>query len=140
MHVVWKMKRMWKYFVVILFPVSNILTGIIVSYHSYSHAAIAKCFKGLPPAIHRQPGALVMDVAHRGFTMDDQMDVDTLPFIYIITPTHARYTQKVDLTSLCHTLMHVPNVIWIVVEDSEFKTEVVLKLLQVYFHLSHCNL
>lgn len=89
---------------------------------------IAKCIrKDLPSAIHREPE---FDVTNKGLTMYDQLDTDTLPFIYVITPTHARYTQKVDLMSLCHTLMHVPNLVWIVIEDSEFKTDLVLKLLQ----------
>ena len=52
-----------------------------------------------------------------------------LPTIFAITPTYARYTQRVDLTSLCHTLMHVPDIIWIVIEDSEQKTELVTNLL-----------
>ena len=53
--------------------------------------------------------------------------------IYFITPTYARRTQKVDLTSLCQTLMHVPKLVWIVVEDSPVKTALVTNL------LSRCN-
>jgi len=53
-----------------------------------------------------------------------------LPTIFIITPTYKRLTQKVDLTSLCHTLMHVPNLHWIVVEDSEQRTDLVAHLLR----------
>ena len=49
--------------------------------------------------------------------------------IFAITPTYARDTQRVDLTSLCHTLLHVPEIIWIVVEDSDHKTELVSYLL-----------
>jgi galactosylgalactosylxylosylprotein 3-beta-glucuronosyltransferase 3 len=52
-----------------------------------------------------------------------------LPTIYAITPTYARSTQRVDLTSLCHTLMHVPQITWIVVEDSINKTQPVMNLL-----------
>jgi len=50
--------------------------------------------------------------------------------IFFITPTYTRPTQKVDLTSLCHTLMHVPRLHWIVVEDSDHSTELVSRLLQ----------
>lgn len=33
------------------------------------------------------------------------------------------------MTSVCITLMHIPNLVWIVVEDSEHKTELVTNLL-----------
>ena len=46
-----------------------------------------------------------------------------VPTVYAITPTYARATQRVDLVSLCHTLMHVPFITWIVVEDSVTKTQ-----------------
>jgi len=36
----------------------------------------------------------------------------------------------VDLTSLCHTLIHVPTLHWIVVEDSAHSPELVSRLLQ----------
>ena len=52
-----------------------------------------------------------------------------VPTIYAITPTYTRYTQRVDLTSLCHTLMHVPEITWIVVEDAVNKTQAVTNLL-----------
>ena len=52
-----------------------------------------------------------------------------LPTIYAITPTYARATQRVDLISLCHTLMHVPKITWIVVEDSVDRTQTVKNLL-----------
>ncbi len=51
------------------------------------------------------------------------------PNIFAITPTYARYTQKVDLTSLCHMVMHVQNIVWIIVEDSNEKTGLVADLL-----------
>ena len=47
------------------------------------------------------------------------------------TPTHMRLTQKVDLTSLCQTLMSVPQLVWIVVEDSDMKNVMVTQLLKV---------
>ncbi|XP_064382105.1 galactosylgalactosylxylosylprotein 3-beta-glucuronosyltransferase I-like isoform X2 [Halichondria panicea] len=49
--------------------------------------------------------------------------------IFAITPTYARYTQKVDLTSLCQMAMHVQNLVWIIVEDSSEKTDLVADLL-----------
>ena len=53
-----------------------------------------------------------------------------LPPIFMITPTYPRWTQKADLTRLSQTLMHVPNLRWIVVEDAEEKTELVKNLLK----------
>lgn len=52
-----------------------------------------------------------------------------LPPIFMITPTYARWTQKADLTRLTQTLMHVQNLHWIVVEDSEEKTKLVTNFL-----------
>ena len=52
-----------------------------------------------------------------------------MPTVYAITPTYARATQRVDLISLCHTLMHVPNITWIVIEDSVNKTQLVRDVL-----------
>ena len=49
--------------------------------------------------------------------------------IFAITPTYARLTQKVDLTSLCYNIQNIPNFIWIVIEDSKTKTDVVARLL-----------
>lgn len=48
----------------------------------------------------------------------------------MVTPTYARWTQKADLTRLCQTLMHVPKLHWIVVEDAENPTDLVTKLLR----------
>lgn len=49
--------------------------------------------------------------------------------VFAITPTYTRYTQKVDLTSLCQTVMHIPNFVWIVIEDAGQKTDLVSNLL-----------
>ena len=53
-----------------------------------------------------------------------------LATIFAITPTYARTSQKVDLTSLCQTVMNVPNFVWIVIEDSFEKTPLVTNLLE----------
>ena len=50
--------------------------------------------------------------------------------IFIITPTYKRLTQKIDLTSMCYTLMHVPNVVWIIIEDAPKPTQLVTNLLK----------
>lgn len=41
------------------------------------------------------------------------------PVIYIITPTYRRPEQLAELTRLGQTLLHVPAIHWIVVEDAE---------------------
>ena len=53
-----------------------------------------------------------------------------LPTIVAITPTYKRLTQKVDLVTLCNTIMHVPGILWIVVEDSSFKSSHVSNILR----------
>ena len=52
-----------------------------------------------------------------------------LPYIYVVTPTKIRFEQKADLTRLSYTLRHVPNLHWIVIEDSAYKTLLVEKFL-----------
>jgi len=53
----------------------------------------------------------------------------SLPWIFAITPTYSRYTQKADLIRLSQTLMHVTNLHWVIVEDSSYRTDLVSKLL-----------
>lgn len=53
-----------------------------------------------------------------------------LPWIYAITPTYGRFTQKADLVRLTQTLLHVTNLHWIIVEDSSNKTPLVGNLLK----------
>lgn len=66
--------------------------------------------------------------------------VPGLPVIYIITPTHRRLEQKAELTRLSHTLLHVYNIHWIVIEDSATKTDLVTNFLNTcglnYTHLN----
>lgn len=52
-----------------------------------------------------------------------------IPTIFFITPTYKRLTQKADLTRLSQTLLHVPKLHWILVEDSHEKTNLVQQFL-----------
>jgi len=52
------------------------------------------------------------------------------PWIFIITPTYARATQKAELTRLSHTFLHVPKLHWIVIEDAKERTTLVHKFLE----------
>ncbi|KFD55235.1 hypothetical protein M513_03876 [Trichuris suis] len=58
-----------------------------------------------------------------------QSSHDSIPTIYVVTPTYKRYTQKADLTRLSYTLMHVPNILWIVVEDASATSTLVTNVL-----------
>ncbi|KAK0054858.1 galactosylgalactosylxylosylprotein 3-beta-glucuronosyltransferase 1 [Biomphalaria pfeifferi] len=62
----------------------------------------------------------------------------SLSIIYVITPTYARLEQKAELTRLSHTLLHVPNIHWIVIEDSPEKTALVQNFLnRTRIHSTH---
>lgn len=49
--------------------------------------------------------------------------------IYVVTPTYDRYVQIADLTRLSNTLILVPKLHWIIVEDSNHKTTNVEKFI-----------
>jgi len=55
-----------------------------------------------------------------------------VPIIYLVTPTYRRSEQVPELTRLAQTLLHVPAIHWIVVEDSATKSKVIAALLQRY--------
>lgn len=57
-------------------------------------------------------------------------DYEKLPTIYVVTPTYARYVQKAELIRLSHTFMLVPNLHWIIVEDADWRTDMVSKLVR----------
>lgn len=65
---------------------------------------------------------------------------DTLPTIHVVTPTYGRPVQRAELTRLANTLLHVPNLHWILVEDAARPTAPVGRLLRNtglnYTHLS----
>lgn len=46
----------------------------------------------------------------------------SLPTIYVITPTYGKSTQFADLNRLKNTLLLVPKVFWIVIEDLSYKS------------------
>ncbi|XP_030636076.1 galactosylgalactosylxylosylprotein 3-beta-glucuronosyltransferase 3 [Chanos chanos] len=62
-----------------------------------------------------------------------------LPTIYVVTPTYARLVQKAELTRLAQTFLHVPQLHWVLVEDSAHPTSLVRDFLAAsgltYTHL-----
>ncbi|KAM6956555.1 galactosylgalactosylxylosylprotein 3-beta-glucuronosyltransferase 2 [Aplochiton taeniatus] len=67
-------------------------------------------------------------------------NLSALPMIYAITPTYSRPVQKAELTRLANTLRQVPRLHWILVEDSNARTDMVGRFLtrsgvQFYTHL-----
>ena len=65
---------------------------------------------------------------------------DVLPTIHVITPTYSRPVQKAELTRLANTFLHVPNLHWILVEDSQRQTPLVNQLLrETGLNYTHLN-
>jgi len=56
---------------------------------------------------------------HFSGKLSRENDTVSLPVIYIVTPTYARPVQKAELTRLQNTLIHVPSLHWILVEDAD---------------------
>lgn len=52
---------------------------------------------------------------------------ENMPTIYFVTPTYSRYVQKAELTRLSHTLILVPKLHWIIIEDSTVPTDRISK-------------
>ncbi|XP_076332568.1 galactosylgalactosylxylosylprotein 3-beta-glucuronosyltransferase 2-like [Tachypleus tridentatus] len=59
-----------------------------------------------------------------------------LPTIYVITGTYSRPTRMADITRLAMTLMHVPNLYWIVAEDGPTRSQLLADLLN-WTNISH---
>ncbi|XP_014671855.1 PREDICTED: galactosylgalactosylxylosylprotein 3-beta-glucuronosyltransferase 1-like [Priapulus caudatus] len=55
---------------------------------------------------------------------------ESVPTIYVITPTYWRPVQEAELTRLSHTFQLVPKLHWIVIEDSNTTTKLVGDLLR----------
>ncbi|XP_056100292.1 galactosylgalactosylxylosylprotein 3-beta-glucuronosyltransferase 1 isoform X2 [Rhinichthys klamathensis goyatoka] len=66
---------------------------------------------------------------------------DALPTLHVITPTYRRPVQKAELTRLTNTLLHVPNLHWLVVEDAAERTALVSRLLEnTGLNYTHLNI
>ena len=69
----------------------------------------------------------VVDFLNKSFALKNSLNFysnyDQLPTIYLVTPTYARFTQMADLNRLRNTLLNVPKILWIVIEDAPKKTD-----------------
>ncbi|XP_063860709.1 galactosylgalactosylxylosylprotein 3-beta-glucuronosyltransferase S-like [Scylla paramamosain] len=65
----------------------------------------------------------------RGGMMEEEPMDSSWPPVYLVTPTYRRTAQMADLTRLAQTLMLVPGLHWVVVEDAEVRSEAVAELL-----------
>ena len=80
---------------------------------------------------------------HLGSSNNDKRRVITdltMPTVFVVTPTFKRFVQKAELTRVSQALKPVKNLLWIVVEDSENKTNLVKSFLMTsglrYIHLN----
>ncbi|MFT7800273.1 galactosylgalactosylxylosylprotein 3-beta-glucuronosyltransferase 1-like, partial [Arapaima gigas] len=65
---------------------------------------------------------------------------EALPTIHVVTPTYSRPVQKAELTRLANTFLHVPNLHWVLVEDSARPTALVARLLrETGLNYTHLN-
>jgi len=112
----------------LLATMSKVLSALenrtLCSCHSTESQRVSSSDKSTP-----MPGEAIRTLTEM-VTLSTPENVDGMPTIFIITPTYARPTQKVDLTSMCHTLMHVPKVMWIIIEDADQKTDLVTRFLE----------
>ena len=65
---------------------------------------------------------------------------EELPIIYVITPTYQRPEQMAELVRLAQTLLHVPAIHWIVVEDAESLSKRVIDLLARFTQIPSTHL
>ncbi|XP_049805451.1 galactosylgalactosylxylosylprotein 3-beta-glucuronosyltransferase S [Schistocerca nitens] len=71
-------------------------------------------------------------LCHMSFEDSRNKNVDSIPTIYFITPTYPRREQAAELTRLGQTLMHIPNLHWIVADDNMVCSAMITKLLKKF--------
>ena len=76
----------------------------------------------------------VVDYLNKSFALKNFLNFyanyDKLPTIYLVTPTYARFTQMADLHRLRNTLINVPKILWMVIEDAPNKTDRVVDFMK----------
>ena len=61
---------------------------------------------------------------------------ENLPIIYLITPTYSRPEQKAELTRMGNTLLLVNSIHWILIEDSDSPSELLINFITRLLQLS----
>ncbi|KAA0704202.1 Galactosylgalactosylxylosylprotein 3-beta-glucuronosyltransferase 1 [Triplophysa tibetana] len=88
-----------------------------------------RCFRHQESCIKQN--TQIIEVSRTGYIYSRLLPwSDALPTLHVITPTYSRPVQKAELTRLSNTLLHVPNLHWLVVEDSARRTALVSRLLE----------
>ena len=75
-------------------------------------------------------GYLRQKLQNCGVNNPAQSHVEHFDTVFAITPTYSRPVQKAELTRLAQVFIMVPNLHWIVVEDSVTKTNLVTNFLR----------
>ncbi|CAB3373146.1 Hypothetical predicted protein [Cloeon dipterum] len=120
-------RQMKKRAVVLLVGLVGLCALLLIASHSNRTAATEALSRQDDPfaEIARLKRHLVLMKA-KGCVEED----DDLPVIFAITPTYARPEQKAELTRLSQTLLLVPSLHWVVVEDADKPTKLVTNLLE----------
>jgi beta-1,3-glucuronyltransferase len=82
------------------------------------------------PPIYPKPGQEVSAICNISLSSSRVTLDDSLPLIYMITPTYSRREQIAELTRLGQTLLNVPNLHWIISEDADHCSPMIEALLQ----------
>ena len=102
---------------------------------TYSHYPTSNHVTQYPNCMHEHVKETQLNSTYQPSPLQAPTNpTDTVfPRIFMITPTYKRLTQKADMIQLCQTLMLVPKLTWIVVEDSTIKTSLITNILE------YCN-
>jgi len=120
-----------------------LLLLLVVSLLGFKHNSESGTKVTLPSpdqilSLQAEVGYLRKKLAQCGSNVD--LEIDHFVPIFVITPTFARDVQKAELTRLANVFLLIPNLHWIVVEDSHVKTNLVSQfLLQSGLKYTHLN-
>ena len=69
---------------------------------------------------------VIMVSVHKNYVLNSS----PMTTVYIITPTYPRIEQIAELVRLSQSLIHVPDIVWLLVEDSEVRNPLIVDLLE----------
>ncbi|XP_018566510.1 galactosylgalactosylxylosylprotein 3-beta-glucuronosyltransferase P isoform X3 [Anoplophora glabripennis] len=100
---------------------------ILVQYHLYNPWVIPQSSNEVPQSLVERRVPIQVSVPCVNIVPPD---TGNLPPLYIITPTYSRPEQIAELTRLSHTLMLVPKIIWLVIEDAYHTNDLIEDVLK----------